>query len=79
MKKLRVRLGATVVSRHGGEMISELALAITNGLGASSLSSTVHPYPTRSEVWRRLGDSYQRTRLTPRVKWLLGRIISWRR
>jgi hypothetical protein len=35
-------------------------------LGA--LAQTIHPYPTYAEAIRKCGDSYNRSRLTPRVK-----------
>lgn len=72
-------LGATLVSRHAGETIGELALAMTHGLSLGALSSTIHPYPTQADAVRRLGDAYQRTRLTPRVARLLAAILRWRR
>ena len=72
-------LGATVVARHAGEMIGEPTLAIAKGLTAADLSATVHPYPTQAEVWRKLGDAWQRTRLTPRAKRVLSTLIAWRR
>lgn len=72
-------LGATVVARHAGEMIGEVALAMTEGLSAAALSKTILPYPTQSEVWRRLGDTYQRTRLAPWFVRLLERYFTWRR
>ena len=48
-------------------MISTLALAITHKVGLAKFSSTVFPYPTRAEVFKRAGDAYVRTRLTPRA------------
>jgi pyruvate/2-oxoglutarate dehydrogenase complex dihydrolipoamide dehydrogenase (E3) component len=72
-------LGATVVARHAGEMIGEATLAIGKGLTAADLSATVHPYPTQTEVFRKLGDAWQRSRLTPRTKRVLRAIISWRK
>ncbi len=71
-------LGATVVARHAGEMIGEPTLAIRRRLSAAELSATIHPYPSQAEVWRKLGDAWQRTRLGPRAKAVLSRIISWR-
>jgi pyruvate/2-oxoglutarate dehydrogenase complex dihydrolipoamide dehydrogenase (E3) component len=65
-------LGATIVARHAGEMINEFSLAITNGLGITAIGKTIHPYPTQAEVIKRLGDAYNRTRLTPFVKKLLS-------
>jgi hypothetical protein len=55
-----------------------LAMAMTNGIGLKKMANTIFPYPTESEVFRRLGDQYNRTRLTPRIKWLLSQWISWR-
>src|SRR5262249_30928128 len=71
--------GATVVAAHAGEMIGEVVLAMTKGLGLSSLSWAVHPYPTQAEALRQLGDAYQKTRLTPRTAWLLRTLLRWRR
>ena len=71
-------LGATVVARHAGEMIGESTLALGQRLSAAALSATIHPYPTQAEAWRKLGDAWQRTRLTPRAKRLLAWIIRWR-
>lgn len=72
-------LGATIVARHAGEMISEFSLAITSGLGLAAIARTIHPYPTQAEVIKRLGDAYNRTRLTPVRKKLLARWLQWQR
>jgi pyruvate/2-oxoglutarate dehydrogenase complex dihydrolipoamide dehydrogenase (E3) component len=72
-------LGATIVARHAGEMINEFSLAITNGLGISAIARTIHPYPTQAEVIKRLADVYNRTRLTPLVKKVLGGWLKWQR
>ncbi|HIJ97269.1 MAG TPA: mercuric reductase [Desulfuromonadales bacterium] len=72
-------LGATIVARHAGEMINEFSLAITNNLGISAIARTIHPYPTQGEIIKRLGDAYNRTRLTPTVKNLLSGWLKWQR
>ncbi|HJV66518.1 MAG TPA: mercuric reductase [Geomonas sp.] len=72
-------LGATIVARHAGEMINELSLAISSGLGLSAIGRTIHPYPTQGEAVRKLADAYNRTRLTPRVKRILEGWLRWRR
>jgi pyruvate/2-oxoglutarate dehydrogenase complex dihydrolipoamide dehydrogenase (E3) component len=72
-------LGATVVARHAGEMINELSLAITAGLGLSAIGRTIHPYPTQAEAIRRLADVYNRTRLTPFIKKLFAAWLKWQR
>ena len=61
-------IGATIVSRHAGEMISEMTLAMTTGQGLSALGRTIHPYPTQAEAIKKLADAYNRTRLTPFLK-----------
>jgi pyruvate/2-oxoglutarate dehydrogenase complex dihydrolipoamide dehydrogenase (E3) component len=72
-------LGATIVADHAGDLIAPVALAMTEGLGLAALSRTVFPYPTQAEVLNRLGDAYQRGRLTPWVAELLRRYFRWRR
>lgn len=72
-------LGATVVARHAGEMISEIALALTAGLGLGTLGKTIHPYPTQAEAIRKAGDQYYRTKLTPLAKWLFAKWFAWTR
>ena len=72
-------VGATIVASHAGDMISEITLAMTHGLGLSKIGSTIHPYPTQAEAIRRLGDQYNRTRLTPLVKSLFRKWLAWTR
>ncbi|MBJ6727908.1 mercuric reductase [Geomesophilobacter sediminis] len=66
-------LGATVVARHAGEMISELTLAMVAGKGLGTIGNTIHPYPTQAEAIKKLADLYNRSRLTPRLK----RLLTW--
>jgi pyruvate/2-oxoglutarate dehydrogenase complex dihydrolipoamide dehydrogenase (E3) component len=61
-------LGATLVGSHAGDIIGEMAVAITHGIGLGQLSATIHPYPTHGEVMRKVGDLYRRTSLTSSVK-----------
>jgi len=72
-------VGATLVGRHAGDMISELTLAMTAGVGLGRLAQTIHPYPTVAEVIKKTADAYNRTRLTPMVKALLSRWLAWTR
>lgn len=72
-------LGATLVARHAGEMIGELALAVTSGLGLSAIGKTIHPYPTQAEAIRKLADAHNSRRLTPFVSLLLELWLRWRR
>ena len=83
--KLHVRkgsdriVGATIVARNAGDLIGEVTLAMRNGIGLGRIADTIHPYPTQAEAIRRLGDQYNRTRLTPFVKSLFGGWMAWTR
>lgn len=72
-------LGATVVAKGAGDLISELTLAMVAGKGLGTLAATIHPYPTRGELIKKAGDAYNRTRLTPGVKRLFERLMAWQR
>jgi len=72
-------LGATLVARHAGEMISELTLGMGNGVGLRGYSAAIHPYPTQAEIFRKAGDAYQRSRLTRRTRRILSWILARRR
>ena len=72
-------VGATIVAEHAGEMIGEIVLAMKRRIGLGRLASTIHPYPTVAEAIRKCGDAYNRTRLTPFVKWLFERWLAWTR
>ncbi|HEY9649943.1 MAG TPA: mercuric reductase [Coleofasciculaceae cyanobacterium] len=65
-------LGATIVARHAGEIISEVTTVIVNKVGLNGLSSVIHPYPTQAEGIRKAADAYRRTLLTPTSKKILG-------
>jgi pyruvate/2-oxoglutarate dehydrogenase complex dihydrolipoamide dehydrogenase (E3) component/uncharacterized membrane protein YdjX (TVP38/TMEM64 family) len=72
-------LGATIVARHAGEMISEITLAMVGKIGLGTIATVIHPYPTQAEAIRQLGDAYNRTRLTATVKTLFERFLAWTR
>jgi pyruvate/2-oxoglutarate dehydrogenase complex dihydrolipoamide dehydrogenase (E3) component len=65
-------LGATIVARHAGEMISEVTTAMVHKIGLSGLSSVIHPYPTQAEAIKKAADTYRRQLLTPTTKKFLG-------
>ncbi len=72
-------LGATAVASHAGDMIGEITLAMKNGIRLGSVASSIHPYPTQAEAIRKLGDAFNRTRLTPFVKNTMCTVLRWRR
>jgi pyruvate/2-oxoglutarate dehydrogenase complex dihydrolipoamide dehydrogenase (E3) component len=72
-------LGATIVAAHAGDLISELTLAMVGRLGLGTIAKTIHPYPTQAEAIKKAADAYNRTRLTPVVKWLFEKWLAWSR
>jgi pyruvate/2-oxoglutarate dehydrogenase complex dihydrolipoamide dehydrogenase (E3) component len=61
-------LGATLVAEHAGDMLGELSLAVTSGIGLGKIASVIHAYPTQAEIIKRAGDTWRRGKLTPTVK-----------
>ncbi len=72
-------LGATIVAAHAGEMISEVTLAMVNGLGLGRFLDVIHPYPTQAEGVKRAASLWVRTRLTPPAKFALKLLLSLNR
>lgn len=71
-------VGATIVSKHAGDLIGELSLMMTKKLPLGTLGSVIHCYPTQAEILKKLGDSYKKTMLTPFRKKVLQWLMSWR-
>lgn len=61
-------VGATIVSSHAGELISQVTQAMTRGVGLKELSGVVFPYPTTAEALRKAADQRRRDELTPFVE-----------
>ena len=72
-------VGATIVARHAGDLISEISVAMAGGLGLGGLTSVIHPYPTQADAIRQVANAFNRTRLTPTVKRLFKWVIRLKR
>lgn len=72
-------LGATIVATHAGDMIGEIVLAMKHRIGLGKVASVIHPYPTQAEAVRKLGDQFNRTKLTPTIKSLFSWWLRWTR
>ncbi len=71
-------LGASVVGAHAGEMISQYALAMKNGVSLRDFADTIHPYPSYGLGARRAADQwYIRNQSETLVKWI-KRIFRYR-
>ena len=51
-------LGASIVGPHAGELIAPWALAISSGLKIGAMTKLILPYPTLSELSKRVAGSY---------------------
>ncbi len=65
-------VGATIVAENAGDLIGEISVAMTNGLSLSQIGASIHPYPTQAEAIRKLGDQFNKTKLTAFSKTMLG-------
>ena len=68
-------LGATIVGLNAGEIIQMWTLAITRGLKIKAMTEFISPYPTLSEISKRVAYTYYTSSLTSpwlhrAVKWL---------
>jgi pyruvate/2-oxoglutarate dehydrogenase complex dihydrolipoamide dehydrogenase (E3) component len=70
-------MGATVVAANAGDLIGEIVLAMKHRIGLAKLAAVIHPYPTHADAIRKLGDLYNRQRLTPWVQSVLARWMKW--
>jgi len=72
-------LGATIVGSHAGDLLTYFTLAMTTGKGLSSLANAIYPYPTQSELIKRVANRYLQTKLSPSVKRLLSGVLALQR
>jgi pyruvate/2-oxoglutarate dehydrogenase complex dihydrolipoamide dehydrogenase (E3) component len=68
-------LGATIVSRDAGDMISQVTLAMVAGVGLRTLAKVIHAYPTKTEAIREAAMAYNRRRLSGRLLARLRRCL----
>ena len=71
-KKLTGRiLGADIVGAHAGELISQYALAMKNGITLRKMADTIYPYPSYAQGARRAADQwYIKNQNLTLVKWI---------
>ncbi|TVQ66402.1 MAG: mercuric reductase [Balneolaceae bacterium] len=71
-------LGADILGAHAGELISQYALAMKNGVTLKNMADTIYPYPTYALGARRAADQwYVRNQSVGVVKWI-RRIFGYR-
>lgn len=60
-------IGAQLMMPRAEELVSQLALAIQQGLSLRHLSKLVYPYPSYSRLLRKLADKYYHETLIPEL------------
>lgn len=71
-KKLTGRiLGADIVGAHAGELVSQYALAMKNGITLRKMADTIYPYPSYALGARRAADQwYVKNQNLTLVRWI---------
>jgi hypothetical protein len=66
-------LGAGIVGAQAAELLQLWSLAISKGLNIKDMSGWVAPYPTLSEINKKLGQSYFVAKATnPTLRKVIG-------
>lgn len=66
-------LGASIVGEHAGELIQMWSLAVSQGLNIKTMTQWISPYPTFSEINRRVAFGYYATAAaSPLVRAVVG-------
>lgn len=61
-------LGCTIVAAHAGEMIGQASDLVARRATLNDLASTIFPYPTQAEAFKKAGDAYRRSLVTAGVR-----------
>jgi len=51
-------LGATIVATRASEMINEISVAMTAGIGLRELARVLHSYPAQCDAIRMAAEAY---------------------
>lgn len=71
-------LGADILGAQGGELISQYALAMKNGISLKKMADTIYPYPSYALGARRAADQwYIKNQNITLIKWI-KRIFGYR-
>jgi pyruvate/2-oxoglutarate dehydrogenase complex dihydrolipoamide dehydrogenase (E3) component len=70
-------LGATILGRNAGDLLLPWVLAISQGIRVGALARVIAPYPTLSEISKRVAGSYYAPVLFGARTRRLVRILGW--
>ena len=69
-------LGASIVGEHAGELIQMWSLAVSQGLNIKAMTQWISPYPTFSEINKRVANGYY---ATAAANPLVRKVVGWLR
>jgi pyruvate/2-oxoglutarate dehydrogenase complex dihydrolipoamide dehydrogenase (E3) component len=67
-------LGASIVGEHAGELIQMWSLAVSQGLDIKAMTQWISPYPTFSEINKRVAYGYY---VTAAANPLVRKLVGW--
>lgn len=71
-------LGATILSAHAGELIYPWVMAIQNKLKLTAITSSIAPYPTMSDISKRVAGSFYTDKIfSPLMKAIVRFLMKW--
>jgi pyruvate/2-oxoglutarate dehydrogenase complex dihydrolipoamide dehydrogenase (E3) component len=70
-------LGATVVARHAGEMITDISLAMAAGIGLRQLARVSYPYPTQAAAIKMAAITFDRAHRSRFRAWCARKWLAW--
>ncbi len=71
-------LGVDILGTSAGELISEYALAMRNGITLRQIADTIHPYPTYGLAVRRAADQWYARKQSTTFTRLLQKVFGYR-
>lgn len=72
-------IGVRILGYHAGEMLSEWVTALNGGVKLSTIAGSIHPYPTMSEINKRVvGAIFSEKIFSDRVRKILRTIYRYR-
>ena len=70
-------VGCTIVGQGAGDMISEVTTLMHAKMGLRKLTAVIHPYPTRADAIRQIGDAHFAVHgVSPFTRGILARIFT---
>lgn len=72
-------LGATIISEHAGDIISEYISAMHHKIGLNKILGTIHIYPTLAEANKNLAGNWKKAHAPKTLLNWIGKYHTWRR